>query len=262
MAAITKALLFTIVSMLATWFLLDWLAPTYANYAPATCVATHCFCETPRLGSAMVQPANSWSAFGYVFVGLYLIFEARAKSIVTAFPVSGAVTYGIGAITVGIGSVLLHSTLTLWGQFADVLGMYLVAGFSLVYAIAKLVDMERKSAAALYFAVCSALVFILVVQPEVRRWLFFAVLVSALFIEICFTRHKREGVILRFLLLAMLAKAIAFGIWTLDQQRLVCAPDSLFQGHALWHVLGAASIFLTSRYYRSEQAGLNPASAG
>ena len=253
MSTTTKAGIATLASMLATWLLLVWLAPSYAGYASATCTATHCFCENPRFGAAMLQPANSWSAFGYVFVGLFLIFEARAKTVATAFPVSGAVTYGTGAIIVGIGSVLLHGTLTLWGQFADVVGMYLVAGFSLTYAVAKVANMRRQSAAALYFMLCSALVFVLVVEPEVRRWLFFAVLITALFIEIGFARHKRPGVILRFLLLAMLAKAVAFGIWTLDQQRLVCAPDSLLQGHAVWHLLGAVSLFLTSRYYRSER---------
>jgi Ceramidase len=254
MSAITKAAAFTILSMMATWLLLDWLAPYYASYAPATCTTTHCFCEAPRLGGAMMQPANSWSAFGYVFVGLFLVFEARSKTVATAFPVSGATTYGIGAITVGIGSVMLHGTLTLWGQFADVFGMYLVAGFSLVYAIANLTDMEDKSAAILYFAVCSVLVAALIIEPEVRRWLFFAILATALFIEIGFARHKRKGVILQFLLFAMLAKAVAFGIWTLDQQRLLCVPDSIFQGHAVWHLLGAVSLFLTSRYYRSEQS--------
>jgi len=46
-------------------------------------------------------------------------------------------TLGVTAVVVGVGSGLLHATLTLWGQFFDVLGMYLVGSFLLVSAIAR-----------------------------------------------------------------------------------------------------------------------------
>ena len=40
-------------------------------------------------------------------------------------------------------------------------------------------------------------------------------------------------------------------IWVLDRTNVVCSPDSIFQGHALWHMLTAASIFFIYLYYRS-----------
>ena len=253
MTTFGKSAALTLAAMLLVWLLLVWLAPSNAAMAPATCTTTHCFCENPRLGMAMLQPANSWSSFGYVLVGLFLIFEARGRAMATAFPVGAAITFGVGAITVGIGSVLLHATLTLWGQFADVLGMYLLGGFQLVYALAKVMNLKRGTAVALYVAVCAALVAVLIVEPEVRRWLFFVLLITALIIEIAFARPKRDGVILRFLLLGILAKAVAFTFWTLDQKLILCAPNSLMQGHAIWHLLGAVALFMTSRYYRSER---------
>lgn len=252
MSALGKSAALTLVAMLVTWMLLVWLAPSNAAMAPATCTTTHCFCENPRLGLAMVQPANSWSSFGYVLLGLFLIFEAKGRAVATAFPVEAAITYGVGAITVGIGSVFLHATLTLWGQFADVLGMYLLGGFQLVYALTKVANLKRIAAVGLYVAVCAALVAVLIIAPEVRRWLFFVVLVAALVIEIAFARPRREGVILRYLLAGILAKAVAFTFWTLDQKLILCAPDSMMQGHAVWHLLGAVALFMTSRYYRSE----------
>ena len=243
----------TLIVIAVTWGLLALMAPLNAGFAPATCTTTHCFCETPRLGSMMLQPANSWSSFAYVFVGFVLMLDARNKRGTTAFPSEGAIMFGIGAITVGVGSVLLHATLTLWGQFADVLGMYLVSGFSLVYAIAKITRLDRGKATLLYILVCTVLVAILLSAPEVRRWLFFVVLITALTLEIGFARKLRHGVILRYFLIGMAAKAVAFGIWNLDQRRILCAPDSLLQGHAVWHVLGAVSLWLTYCYYRSEQ---------
>ena len=246
-----RAAVLTLLVIAATWALLAVMAPLSAGFAPATCTTTHCFCETPRADSMMLQPANSWSSFGYVFVGFLLMLDARRRG-GNAFPSEGAAMFGIAAITVGVGSVLLHATLTLWGQFADVLGMYLVSGFMLVYALAKIGNLDRGKSAMLYGVVCAALITVLLVAPEVRRWLFFAVLLTALILEIGFARGRRPAVILSYLLLGALAKAAGFGVWVLDQNRTLCAPDSLIQGHAFWHLCGAVSLWLTYCYYRSE----------
>ena len=247
-----RSLGYTLIAIAATWGVLAIMAPFNAGLAPATCTTTHCFCENPRLGNLFLQPANSWSSFGYVFVGFFLMRDARLRRGTTALPTEGAIMFGIAAITVGVGSVLLHATLTLWGQFADVLGMYLVSGFMLVYAIAKVARLDRAQSAMLYVIVCVALVTVLLIAPEVRRWLFFAVLLTSLFIEIAFARPLRLNVVLRYLLLGALVKAIGFGVWVLDQNRTLCAPDSLIQGHAFWHFCGAVSLWLTYCYFRSE----------
>jgi hypothetical protein len=252
MSIAARSLGYTIIAIVATWALLVIMAPLNAGLAPATCTTTHCFCENPRLGNLFLQPANSWSSFGYVFVGFFLMFDARLRRGTTAFPAEGAIMFGIAAITVGVGSVLLHATLTLWGQFADVLGMYLVSGFTLVYAVAKVARLDRAKAAILYVIVCGALVTVLLIAPEVRRWLFFAVLLTSLLIEIAFARPLRADVILRYLLFGALIKAVGFGVWVLDQNRTLCAPDSLIQGHAFWHFCGAVSLWLTYCYFRSE----------
>jgi hypothetical protein len=249
-----RAARFTIIAIIATWGLLAIMAPFNAGLAPATCTTTHCFCENPRLGSLFLQPSNSWSSFGYVFTGFFLMLDARARRGSNAFPPEGAIMFGIAAITVGVGSVLLHATLTLWGQFADVLGMYLVSGFALVYALAKIGRLDRAKSAMLYIVVCAVLVTVLLIAPEARRWLFFVVLLTALIIEIVFARPLRPNVILRYLLLGVVVKAVGFGVWVLDQNRTLCAPDSLIQGHAFWHLCGAVSLWLTYCYFRSESA--------
>jgi Ceramidase len=247
-----RSLGYTLIAIAVTWSVLAIMAPFNASLAPATCTTTHCFCENPRVGSLFLQPSNSWSSFGYVFTGFFLMLDARARRGTSAFPHEGASMFGIAAITVGVGSVLLHATLTLWGQFADVLGMYLVSGFTLIYAIAKIGRLDRAKSAVLYGVVCATLVTVLLIAPEVRRWLFFAVLLTALILEVAFARPLRPNVILRYLLLGALVKAIGFGVWVLDQNRILCAPDSLIQGHAFWHFCGAVSLWLTYCYFRSE----------
>ena len=247
------AAILTLVSIAVTCLLLFALGPDWSVFAPATCTSTRCFCELPRIGSLIVQPANSWSSFGYAFAGFLMIVLSRGTGWNSGFHHNAAAWFGITAIFVGLGSVLLHATLTLWGQFFDVMGMYLVSGFMVVSAIARWRNLSARSAMLLYAAVVGGLVIVLYLVPEVRRSLFAVVLVSAIALEMIFARPLRAQVRVSYYLAGIVTKAVAFTIWNLDQHGFVCQPDSLLQGHAIWHLLGATSLWLTYSYYRSEQ---------
>lgn len=253
-AQILLALILTMISMAAIPLLLYTYGPDWAVYTPATCTATRCFCEMPRVGSLIVQPTNTWSSYGYAFAGFLMIILSRGRGWVSGFHRHAAAWFGVTAIFVGLGSVLLHATLTLWGQFADVMGMYLVSGFMLVGAIARWRPMSVRSAVILYLGVVAGLLAVLYLVPEVRRSLFAVVLLAAIAVEMIFARPRRPGVRVLYYLLGIITEAVAFAIWNLDQHGLACAPESVFQGHAVWHLLGATSLWFTFLYYRSERA--------
>ena len=248
------AALLTILSMLAIWLLLNAIGPDWAVYAPATCTATRCFCELPRIGSLVLQPANSWSSYGYAFAGFLMIVLSQGQSWKSRFRSEAATAFGLTAIFVGLGSVLLHATLTLWGQFFDVMGMYLTGGFMLISALARWRGLPPRLAIVLYLLLVSALVLVLYQIPDVRRWLFAVVLLAAIVIELGFARPRRARVRVGYYFAGIATKAVAFTIWNLDQHGTLCAPESLLQGHAAWHLLGATSLWLTFLYYRSERA--------
>jgi len=244
----------TVLTAILVTFLLALIGPDWSAFAPASCAATRCFCEIPRIGSLILQPANSWSSYGYVFGGFLMILIARRRD--SAMTPLAMIAFGITAIAVGIGSALLHATLTLWGQFLDVLGMYLVGSFLLVSALSRWRRIADRPAIGLYVLLCAVLVAVLIGEPEVRRWLFGVLLIAAIVLELGFARPLRPGVRLPLYLYGLLANAVAFGIWNLDQHGLVCSPASLIQGHAVWHLLGALSMWLCFAYYRSERLGL------
>jgi hypothetical protein len=244
----------TLVSMICITILLIALGPDWAIYAPATCTTTRCFCEWPRAGSLIVQPANSWSSYGYAFAGFLMVLLARGANWRSGFHHVAAIAFGITAIFVGLGSVLLHATLTLWGQFFDVTGMYFTSGFMLVSALACWLGLSGRRAVTLYIVLVTALLVILYTQPEARRWLFAVVLIAAIVTELVFARPRRPGIKVEYYAAGIIIKAAAFTIWNLDQHGVVCAPQSLLQGHAVWHLLGAGSLWLTFLYYRSEEA--------
>jgi Ceramidase len=263
---IFTALGLTALSMVAINALLLALGPDWSVYAPATCTTTRCFCEMPREGALIVQPANSWSSYGYALAGFLMILLAWRKNWRTAFHPVAATVFGITAIFVGLGSVLLHATLTLWGQFFDVMGMYLTGGFMVVSALACWRGMSGRHAAWAYGVLIALLLVVLYAFPEVRRWLFAVVLIVAILLEMGFARRLRAGVKVRYYLIGIATKAVAFIIWNLDQSGAVCAPQSLFQGHAVWHLLGATALWFTFLYYRSEveigeEIGDNPFSS-
>jgi Ceramidase len=243
---------FTLLAVALIWLLLTALGPDWAAYSPATCTTTRCFCEFPRSGALIVQPANSWSSFGYAFGGFLMIVLARGSKWRSGFPPVAAQIFGVTAIFVGLGSVLLHATLTLWGQFFDVMGMYLVSGFMAVSAIAAWRGLSSRGTLILYLAVLSVLISVLALMPEVRRWLYAVVLLVAIFLELFCARAHRPLVKVRYYAAGIAAKALAFTLWILDQQGTLCEPESLIQGHAAWHLLGASALWLTFLYYRSE----------
>lgn len=254
--SIAVALVLTGLLALGFLALLSALGPDWGAYAPASCAATRCFCESPRTGSLLLQPANTWSSFGYVLVGCLMVLAPHDPA--SALSRVSARTLGVTSIIVGIGSGLLHATLTLWGQFFDVLGMYLVGSFLLISALARWRRVTDAAAVALYVALCAALVAGLLVLPDVRRWLFAVLLVLAVIAEMALARRSRPGVRIILYLAGLVATAMAFGVWILDQEGVVCAPSSLIQGHAVWHLLGAASLWLTFSYYRSERRQQQP----
>ena len=247
------ALVLTALAAAITIALLALVGSDWSRFAPASCAATKCFCEMPRVGTTLLQPANSFSSFGFVFVGFLMILFARSREWGSAFPPLAACILAGAAIITGVGSVLLHATLTLWGQFFDVLGMYLVSGFFLVAALAKWQGVSDRRAMVFYAVLCSILITILYALPEVRRWLFAVILFAAIILELGFARSQRPQVQTGYYIAGLIANIVAFTIWNLDQRGQLCAPESLLQGHAVWHLLGALALWFAFLYYRSEQ---------
>ena len=54
--------------------------------------------------------------------------------------------------------------------------------------------------------------------------------------------------------------SVAATLWILDRSNVLCNPTSIFQGHALWHILTAVAVLTTYLSYRTETfSNLEPA---
>jgi hypothetical protein len=235
----------------------DPVSFSWASWRPATCMPEACFCEAIRAGW-VAQPANTWSNLAFVLVGLLVIARGRAdtaqglrRSPITERATYSAV-YGGTCILVGMGSTFYHASLTFAGQFFDVMGMYLFAVFILLYALTRLSPLRQGTFLAAYVGLNAILGYLLLTVPSMRRWLFGLVLIAVLALE---SRAARSAAAIDryYLRAAVITLSIAFAIWILDMTKVLCAPESWLQGHAVWHLLCATSAGLAYFYYRSER---------
>ncbi len=241
-----------------TWLQLssvDW-----HGWAPATCMPDHCFCEHVRDG-AVRQPANTWSNLGFVLVGLAILAAPLRRgggSNLAARPTLNLL-YGITVVFLGVGSAIYHASMSFWGQWIDVMSMYLFPTFVGLYNLSRLRPMSDGLVALLYVTVNALLGYLLVAVPGTRRYLF-GVLVLALIASILVVRARLKPKLQTKWFFAGLASfAAAFGIWILDITKILCVPHSLAQGHAAWHLLCAVTTGFLYLYFRSEEPQSKPA---
>jgi len=223
----------------------------WASWRPATCLPDDCFCEGLR-DSLIRQPANTWSSLAFVAVALWvaarLTRRTRSERIVFAGAEAGLF---LGALVlVGLGSAFYHASLTFIGQVFDVSGMYLVATFILLHRLGPRWNLPPAWSVFGFVLANSGLMAAQVTTPSLRRIVFGVLLVAALAVEWRSTRAGRA-----WLAAGAGLMAIAFAIWLVDRRRLVCDPESLIQGHAAWHLLGALAAACLYRRYEAE-AGL------
>ncbi len=159
----------------------------------------------------------------------------------------------------------MHATQSALGGRLDMTSMYLVSSFAAAYALTRWWRRERVffwQVFLLLVAACELVGLSERVVPVFQSWgnvIFGALLVVAITVEVMLWRrgsaHPEEGrTRLAYGAGAVASIGLAFAIWNASQHGL-CDPDSLVQGHAVWHLLCALSAYLLFRLWASETAG-------
>ncbi|MEW5737963.1 MAG: ceramidase domain-containing protein [Myxococcota bacterium] len=219
------------------------------TWRQATCMPDSCFCEAIHDG-VVRQPANSWSSLGFCVAGLVMAVELFRRRDARGLRPVEAATFAVAVFLVGATSAFYHASLTFLGQSLDVQSMYLLA----LLAVAVNVDALRPGAprrfGLVYVGLNVVLGVLLLAVPVLRRYAFGLALGSIVVTEVLLRRRTLRDWPLSMLLGAAAVQGVAFFIWVMDLTHTWCAPDSLVQGHAAWHLLGAVASYMLWRYYR------------
>jgi hypothetical protein len=236
------------------------LGYSWEGWRPATCMPDRCFCERIRDG-AVRQPVNTWSNLAFILTSLLVIVIASCDQIrASRSGVSNPMrtqfiypaVYGVVAILVGVGSTWYHMSLAFAGQVVDVISMYLLTGFMLLYNLSRMHRLSPKTFAVCYVLLNVVLGYLSIRWPASRRWIFLALVVAVIVSEVLVRRARRPRMNAAFLYAGFVSLGMACGAWILDITRAICSPTGWFQAHAMWHILMAALIGFIYLYYRSE----------
>jgi Ceramidase len=230
-------------------------ADSWKDWAPATCLPDSCFCEAVGSGT-VVQPANAWSSLAFALAGLWIAYPStggphKARNRMASQP-AYRVLYGCAMAVIGLGSYFYHASLSFAGQVCDMSGMYLLISFALVYGVARRTRIQTGIAMLAYLVLNAALLRFQMTFPDLRRYVFAALVAAVLGVEIRYRGDSRVTIDGRWLGRAAGTMGLAFAVWVLDITKAVCSPHSVLQGHALWHILGALAGWCLYRYYESE----------
>ena len=94
----------------------------------------------------------------------------------------------------------------------------------------------------------------LVIAPELRHYLVAFMIVVGISSEVIYIKSKHPTIDKKWIKYSIITILSAFAIWVVDISKLLCNPESIFQGHALWHILSTLSIYVLYRYYVSERS--------
>jgi dihydroceramidase len=205
----------------------------------------------------VAQPANAWSSLAFVLAGLWIAQGAngiRNKSNRMVGEPAYRYIYGCALVTIGLGSYFYHASLSFAGQVCDMSGMYLLITFALFYGLARRTRIRAVVAVAAYLLCNLALMSFQVAFPDLRRYVFAALVLGVVGMEAGHRGALGNVIASPWLWRATTAMGLAFVAWVLDITKAVCGPESLLQGHALWHVLCASAGWYLYRYYESEAA--------
>jgi hypothetical protein len=224
-----------------------------------TGVTAGTFCEAFRQGT-IKQPANTWSNLGFLSVGLIIGWYAwwrgaesgpnRMRSTVL-YPLM----YASIVTFLCPGSMAMHASTTSWGGKVDVFSMHLWVAFALVYGLGRLLTLSTRSLLAGYLVLVLGLGGSLFL-PISGSLVFGIVLASYALVEAAiFLKPQALVADRRWLIAAAILFLVAFAIWIPSRTGgPLCDPQSLLQGHAIWHLLDALALGCLYVFYRSEEA--------
>jgi hypothetical protein len=222
------------------------------------------FCECQHAG-LIKEPSNTWSNLGFIFSGLSIAWMCRRGTYAgnnnsLTRSVFYPVFYSSLVVFLGPGSMAKHATNAPLGGFCDMLSMYLLASFTVAYAAERFFRLKPLQFTLIFslvltscvianFTHCS-IIFGFFGNTAFAFYILLSVVLEVLNIYVRKVQHET-----RWAYFSVGTLLLSFVIWNLSKTGApFCYPDSMIQGHAIWHLLDALAASFLFRYYVSEHS--------
>ncbi|MBI3890164.1 MAG: ceramidase domain-containing protein [Candidatus Wallbacteria bacterium] len=204
------------------------------------------WCEDNLCGW-ITTPANTWSNLAYLAVALFVWRRARTDS-------EGLLRlYAPACAFLGGASFLFHASYTLFFQFFDYLGMFVILALLIATNLRRAGWVSGARAPALYAALVVALSASIPCLhaaglPYQLLIVFLSLLVIAQELHLYLRGPRASSYAWFFRAVGALFLAAAFA--ALDLTRCWCDPaNHWLQGHVLWHVASALALYSAYRFF-------------
>jgi hypothetical protein len=178
------------------------------------------------------QPANSVTSLAFVVSGMAILAGRRRAG-------EGRIPYAVLVIGVGAGSLIQHGPNPAWQVYAHDLPLAGVLAFVAVDTAADLTG--RKLSAAWWLTPTVLMVPVVAAGPTASTAVQGALATVAIGLNLyrAWVRPRLR----RTLLTSLVLLGVGALVGTLGDRTSLCRPESLIQGHAVWHVLAALSLW-------------------
>lgn len=191
------------------------------------------------------EPASAWSSLAFVIAGIVIvILGRRRRRALEASPTPAEVlepsstTYAVLVAGIGVGSVVQHGPNPAWADVAHDLPLAATLVFIVADAVADLTGRHRLW---WWWALpTAALLPVIHYFPDQGDMAQGAVAVVAVVISL--VRGWHRPAIRRPVLTTLALLAIGGVLEILSRDGPLCAPQSLWRGHAAWHIFVAAGL--------------------
>ena len=206
--------------------------------------ATMKFCEELLCGSIR-QPANAFSNIGFVICGLIIMWREGRKSWTPYHMI------GLAAVCIGITSGIYHASMVFFWQFFDLSSMFMLVLLPFSFNLVRIGWIKASQFSLAYLVSLGfSMLLLYLIQGKVGEYIFgIQVFIVAGLEYMLYRKGHRPSYPGMFKALGTLA--FAFLIWNGDVHGWWCDPRNHYlQGHAVWHLLCALSIWFVYGFYK------------
>jgi len=198
--------------------------------------------------SWITEPANTWSNLAFILAGIIIWRDSKKNNLETIK------LLGPTVIMMGLFSFIYHASYTFYLQIFDFIGMFAFIGILLLFNLRRMGVISKDRQVPLFIGgvtFCTAL-FLFFYWVNIPMQIIVAVLVVGVVAsEIMARKNANTKPVITEFVKAMACLGVALTFTLLDVTRIWCNPQNHWiQGHAIWHIFNAATVYFCYKYYK------------